>query len=339
MNKLKNKLIYLILSLFLFSSCESHFNRISIFLYSSKDTFINTLYDNLYKELSKNYEIKSYYAEESQTTQNLDVVNELETYNNKFLILNIVDRTSAKSIINKVKKYNIPLIFINREPLYEDIKDYENAFFIGSDPIKEGVLQGELIDSYFDGVNNFLTSFDKNNNGELDIVLIKGEQGHQDAENRSKYVVSTLTSLGYKVNILSTNFCNWKKDETYNYIESIYSEIKNDVDFFISNNDEMALGVISYLKEVYTLNNLEETIEKIDFFRVVGIDATSIAIEEINNDYMIGTIKNDEKEQVNAILELINYKENDLDLDLFPYTFINERYIRIEGYIVKKTLS
>lgn len=330
---MKNKSLVLISLLpLLLSSCGNSKKRISLFLYDYKDDFINEFYESYIDVFSKEYDLKTYYASNSQKNQNESILKELDDSNNKFFIINLVDRTSGNAIIKKCKSKNIPVIFFNRRPFSNDlIYDNSNFFYVGSDSDYEGVLQGDLINDYFKGVNNFKEKFDKNRNGKLDIVLIKGERNHQDAESRSNKVISSLINFGYDVNIISSSYCDWNRLKSYNYFESIYDENKNNIDLVISNNDSMALGVSDYLKSLdYDCDKkLYE-----EFFPIVGIDGTKEGIEASRNGYFIGTIKNNAAEQVEAIYEVIKYTLNNENFDFFPYV-INNNFILIKGYKIE----
>ncbi len=330
---MKNKgLTFLSLLSLLLTSCGKYKDRISLFLYDYKDEFIKEFNESFKDIFSKEYDLITYYASNSQKNQNESILEELDNSNNKFFVINLVDRTSGNAIIKKCQSKNIPVVFFNRRPLSNDlIYDNSNFFYVGSDPSYEGVLQGDLINDYFIDFNNFKENFDKNGNGKLDVILIKGERSHQDAEMRSSSVISRLTDLGYEVNVLSSSYCDWNRQKSYNYFESIYEDNKNDIDLVISNNDSMALGVNDYLKSIKEDN--EKTLIE-EFFPIVGIDGTKEGIEASKNKDLIGTIKNDANEEAKAIYEVIKYTLNNEDFSTFPYT-IDNNFILIKGYKIQ----
>lgn len=61
---------------------------------------------------------------------------------------------------------------------------------------------------------------------------------------------------GYQVNILNTSFCDWNRVQAEEYIAKIYDEYHSDIDLVISNNDDMALGVIDYLKNYQLIKKM-----------------------------------------------------------------------------------
>ncbi len=114
------------------------------------------------------------------------------------LIVNTVDRMSSQSIIDKAKAKNIPVVFINREPLPETLASYEKAYYVGAKAEDSGVMAGELIAEYFKSH----PEADKNKDGKLQFILLKGQNGHQDMILRSKYSVEAIRNAG--LNLLNS---------------------------------------------------------------------------------------------------------------------------------------
>ena len=106
--------------------------KVGVSIYKFDDAFMT-----LYRE-----EIKSYF--ESLSTDEVKYVvdvqdgkNDQETQNNQIdnfitqqydvLIINLVQSSSAKTVLDKVSAAGIPCIFINREPSEENMK-YDNGY-------------------------------------------------------------------------------------------------------------------------------------------------------------------------------------------------------------------
>ena len=94
----------------------------SVLLYDETDQYINALKNNL-EETAIKYDNKItftfYNSENSQQVQN----EQLETClkdKTDIILLNLVDVSSADSVINKIKNYNIPVLLFNREPVTLD---------------------------------------------------------------------------------------------------------------------------------------------------------------------------------------------------------------------------
>lgn len=327
-----NKKLYILmfaLPSLLLTSCEQSKN-VSMFIYNIDDTFMLDLGSKIKKELENyNYNVNSYYAENSQTLQNEQFINEINNNNPNLFLVNTCDRFASNILIEKAKTLETPLIFINREPLKDDLKDYSQSFYIGSDSSNQGELQIQIADDYFNANN-----FDKNNDGLLQVMIIKGEQGHQDTEQRSRSNINKLKELGYKLDIVATPTCNWSKKEAFNKFSSLYNEIPNGIELVLSNNDDMALGVVEYLKTTNTYDSIKTITEQ--FFPIIGVDATEVGKLAVNNEDLLGTVKNDADKQSKIVSTLSRYLLEKKSLENFPYNFSSNQKIYVVGSIYVK---
>lgn len=333
----KKRMISLLFSSLLVTSCGTKDYSISLFIYDSTDTFILSLKDNILDEFSDFYNINEIkYAEYNQTLQNEQIVKSINE-GKDLLLVNVVDRLAASSIIEKAETKNIPVIFFNREPLSEDLKKANNSYYVGTSPIKEGELQGSLIDETFRGANNFANSnYDKNKDGKLSLIILKGSNGHQDSELRTEHCISTLKSLGYDIDIISTIYCDWSKEKAKNDFEQLYEQNADLIELVISANDDMALGVIEYLK---SLETYDSTIEiKDQFFPIFGIDATMVGKFSVSAGELTGTVINDSKAQAHAIKILSEYilMGESANRKEFPYEFEDEKFIHLNPEVYRE---
>ncbi len=316
------------------SSCSNGSFHISLFVYTNNDTFMASLSSQIQNVLSKEYDLRVYNGESSQTLQNDQIVSELNDEENKFMIINLVDRLSAKTIIEKAKLDETPIIFINREPLERDLVNNDLVYYVGSKYESEGILQGDIANKFFGSYQNFLENFDKNKNKKVDVILVKGEQTHQDTENRTKYSVERLEELGYQVNTLDTRYCDWNRESARTYIAEIYEDYQNDIDLIFSNNDDMALGIIDYLKTLDTYKSNLPLYE--EFFPIIGVDATEVGQESVMNDEMYGTVRNDFETQADIIYKLVDFIINERDLSKFPYVMDGPNSFHTDGIATTK---
>ena len=65
---------------------------------------------------------------------------------------------------------------------------WEDLYYVGCDAEQSGVMQGEIAADY---IKNH-PEVDKNQDGEIQYVLLEGEAGHQDAISRTDFSVKTL---------------------------------------------------------------------------------------------------------------------------------------------------
>ena len=284
------------------------------------------------KDASKNtFDIITYDATNSQIIQNEQVDQLLNE--NSILIINPVDRLSAFSIIEKAQKKNAKIIFFNREPLSSDLQLYDQVYYVGADAIQSAELQASLIMDLF-GNPDHLNRFDKNQDGIIQTVLLKGEQGHQDAEARTQFVVSTLEDAGYTLDLLDMDIDNWDrslaKDSTLAWAKAYGDRIE----LIVSNNDAMALGAVDGLVEMGLISDsnldgsIDNTIEP--WIPVVGIDGLDEAVESIRSGYLYGTIVNDSASMAKAIVELAQALSLNTSLDNIKVPLTEGKYIWID---------
>ena len=330
----KTRFIPLLMILpFVFTSCGKNSINISIFLYNSNDTFINSLEKSLTEKLEiYGYNTKSFFAEGSQLVQNEQIVQELKK--SDILVVNPVDRISSSLIIEKAQKTNKPVIFVNREPRIEDLKGTENCFYVGTNPQSEGEIQAKIIEEYFIDNQTFLDKFDKNKNGMIDIILIKGEQGHQDTENRSIYFLNALKKSSFQTRVLDARFCDWDRSKAESYLKEIYSQYEKDIDVIVSNNDDMAMGAADFLKTTEGYDH-DMTMDE-NFFPIIGVDGTNVGLEGIKNGDIYATVKNEEVKQATAIIDLIDLVFGKKEYKDLEYEFINGNFIHINGIKIDK---
>ncbi|MFA6830046.1 MAG: substrate-binding domain-containing protein [Bacilli bacterium] len=327
----------LILPLLLASGCSAQNKRVGIYIYYSEDTFVKSLQSNIISGLEADVDYSSSYAELNQTTQNFQIVNDIDKHLNDLLIINLVDRLAANTILKKTSAAGIPAIFFNREPFKETFTNLSNCYFIGSDPQYEGELQAEIVNQLFGNPEDFANSvFDKNHDGKIQIVMMKGEQGHQDTENRSKYSILKLKEMGYDCDVIYSGYGNWERSTSSDLFSNIYASYSDSIELTLSNNDDMALGIIDYLKTLEDYN--PETEIKDQYFPIIGVDATSVGVEAVNAGELYGTIKNDSAEQAKVICQLSDILLNKKDLSLFEYPLENDHFVYLKGKIIKKTI-
>ncbi len=340
MKKIKNKkaLLFSVFASLLLNSCKTKKLDVSLFIYNSSDTFINSLQKELETSFKKNnYTYKTYDAEFSQIRQIEDINEVIENQTSKVLLVNPVDRLSSSAIIEKARKKNMPVIFFNREPIFSDMENgrkvNKNIYYVGTDPNLEGQLQAKMLEKLLGDPDNLSPSYDKNGDGIIQIVMMKGEIGHQDTERRSIAVLDQLKKDGYKCEVLKSTYCNWSRKTAYQNFQEVANNYIDDIEAVISNNDDMALGAIDYLLD----NKIFKTEFKQQPFPVIGVDGTEVGISFIKKGLLYGTVKNEGSQQSKAILSLLDYLFNDKTIDdSFPYSSQDGYSFYVEGKSLTK---
>jgi len=324
-----NKIVSLLgVALLTLTSCRSTASKVGIFIYKGSDTFISELTGYLKSDLI-NYKNETFDASESQVTQNEQILDCLSTDNYSYFLINTVDRLASSAIIEKCSSKNIPIIFFNREPLSEDISGKDNIYYVGTSAEVAGQYQAEMAADLFGDPTSLNSHYDKNGDGIIQLTIIKGEKGHQDAELRTKYATNKLRELGYNIEILSIESANWERSEGETVMKSMYETYGDEIELVLSNNDDMALGAIDYLLESKIFKENVSNDEQP--FPIFGVDATDVGKTAIEEGYLSGTVLNDAQTQAQAITDLVDYETTGKDFTDFPFEFTDGNRIYVDG--------
>ena len=291
--------------------------EVSVFYYTYSDTYISGVRSAMDKILSDmQIPYHNYDANSVQSTQT-EQIDTAIAKGSTMLIVNLVDTGSddaARTIVEKARAANLPLIFFNRSVSEEIVNSYDRCVFVGTDYEMAGRMQGELIGNYL--VENYANA-DINGDGKISYCLFKGQQGNAEAEARTKYSVQVANEIlrgagkqplvfydaqnanGYLVD----QDGNWSNAAANNYMKTILSAYSerggNMIELVIANNDEMALGAIAALSEAGYNKAGARVIP------VFGVDATAAAREKIDSGVMTGTVKQDAEGMAAAIVQVL----------------------------------
>ena len=264
--------------------------RVGVITYTQDDPFINGLTDELKAQLKamENKErriiVSTKSGNDDQQEQN-EKVEEMIDAGCDVLCINLVDRTAPSRIIRMARNEDIPVIFFNREPVREDLMQWEKLYYVGCDAEQSGIMQGEIAAEY----NNRHPEVDKNEVGKIQYVLLEGEAGHQDAISRTEYSVKTLMKNDVILEKLSYQLADWNRGQAENRMNRLISQYGKEIELVISNNDEMALGAVEAYR---TVGYARE-----DWPVIFGIDGLEDALKAVKAGEMQGSILNDRVDQ------------------------------------------
>lgn len=291
--------------------------KVAVFLYKFGDEYIDSVRENL-KKIQKNNEGKVeftfYDGKNDQSIQN-DDINSVIKDSIDLLLVNPIDTKVTQDVVNKAKENNIPVIFFNREPISVDaIKSYGKACFIGTDAKEAGIFQGKIL---IDAWNANKSIIDKNKDNIMQYVMLKGENNNIEANDRTKYSVSTINDAGIKTEQVALAVCDWDKELAKNATESLFLRYGNKIEVIIANNDAMAQGAVLALQENgYNDGDIKKTIP------IVGVDATKEAQELIKKGFMTGSVLQDSSEMAEALYTVgMNLVNNKSPIDSTAYKF------------------
>nr|WP_298478879.1 galactose ABC transporter substrate-binding protein [uncultured Oribacterium sp.] len=278
--------------------------KIGVTLYDSYDTFLTGYMRAFDKEVAEKraegYEVNvlQYNAAGSQAMQN-EQVEEMLQNSCDVLCVNLVDRTAPSEIIDMAKKKDVPVIFFNRELVEEDLNQWNKLYYVGADAKQSGILQGELVAEDVkeaEKEGQLPPELDRNGDGKLQYLIFEGEAGHQDSIMRTDYAVSTIQDAGIPLERLDYSIANWSRAEAQSKMMQLYPEFQGKIELILSNNDDMALGVIDAYDKIGVQKDLRPWI--------YGIDGTKAGLAAIEKGSMRATVYNDEAGQSKALFRI-----------------------------------
>jgi methyl-galactoside transport system substrate-binding protein len=276
------------------SGSDSSKKTIGVAIYKFDDTFMTGVRNAISDASTGKATVDIVDSQNSQPTQN-DKVDLFITKKVNALAINSVDRTAASVIIDKAKKAKIPVVFFNREPLADDMKKWDQVYYVGAKAEESGTMEGQLIVDYFKAH----PEADKNKDGVIQYVMLKGEPGHQDAELRTKFSVKAIQDAGMKVEKLAEDTAMWDRVKGQEKMAAFMAANGDKIEVVITNNDDMALGAIEALKAKGYFTGGK-------YMPVVGVDATAPALKALEDGTLLGTVLNDAKNQGKATFNLAN---------------------------------
>ena len=276
-------------------TAEAKTYKIGVAIYQFDDNFM-TLYRNELQSYMESlqtdnikYDITIVDGKNDMATQT-EQINSFITQGVDLIICNLVQTSSADTIINKVVEAGIPLVLINREPLaydadgktldeqYEGILNNPYVCYVGADARQSGTYQGEIVAALPD-------KGDVNGDGTVSYVMIEGDPENIDAQYRTEFSVKALTDAGIKVECLDDQVGNWATDKGQQIAANALAKNGDKIDVIFCNNDAMALGAAA------AITAANRTVGK-DIY-LLGVDALEQCQEMVKNGTMTGTVLND----------------------------------------------
>ena len=194
-----------------------------------------------------------------------DVAKQLDQINNFIasgvtaIIVNPVDTSATQAMSDAAAAANIPLVYVNRQPINVDTLP-DNQAFVASNEVDSGTLETiQLCDNWA-----------AEGKTEVNVYVMQGELSNQAAVQRTQdiYDVIEAGKCKVKVNVIDQQTANWSRDQAQTLMTNWLST-GTAFDGVIANNDEMAIGAIQAMKAA----NIDmKTVQ------VGGVDATQDAL-------------------------------------------------------------
>ena len=290
-------------------SCGSSASKVSIFWYQYDDAYISTVRAALEADFNTNeVEFASFNGENKADTQTTQITNAISAKDSGILLVNAVNQEGqGETISRQAKEANIPVVFFA---------------FVGTDPDEAGYMQGKIIAEalqYDDnGTKKVNPQFDRNGDGKINYVMLRGPVGNAEADGRTKYSVDEANRLMKEYLGISTNVmvqlgadtdCDWDQAKAKTAMDNLIgSQGAANIECVIANNDMMAVGAIQSL----VANNLNQPNGNQEVL-VVGVDAVDAGKNAIDAKQMYGTVQQDGEEMARVLSVMARNKLADKD--------------------------
>ena len=194
-----------------------------------------------------------------------DVAKQLDQINNfiasgvSAIIVNPVDTSATQAMSDAAAAANIPLVYVNRQPVNVDTLP-DNQAFVASNEVDSGTLETIEVCAQLKAAGK-----DKAN-----VYVMMGELSNQAAVQRTADIHDVMAAgkCTVELTIIDEQTANWNRDQAQSLMTNWLSTGAA-FDGVIANNDEMAIGAIQAMKAA-----------GIDMTTVVvgGVDATQDAL-------------------------------------------------------------
>ena len=273
---------------------EDRYVHVGIAAYDLDDTFMKSYIKTMQDEIEKmkiegkrvSYEI--YDASGNSRNQEKQLQ---RMYAQKYdvMLVNLVDPSSAASVINDAEDADIPVILFNREADNKDLKIAKKVWYVGTDAKAAGAMQGEMLKKIWKEQKE---KIDRNKNGKLDYVLVEGEETHFDAIRRTNGFLESSEDL--PMNQRGNLAADWKRELATEKFAKLDENTIANTEAVICNNDDMALGVYDYYKK----HHLQLPV-------ILGINNSLEMNQKIIAGEIYGTVDNKMEDQVSHISQLM----------------------------------
>lgn len=267
--------------------------KIGICIYKFDDNFMTLYREELQRYLEAGGAKVTVMDGKNDQAEQTNQIQNFITEGVDVLIINLVQASAAEQVTNQCADAGIPVVFINREPDATEEGRWKTegikATYVGADARQSGAYQGEIIAS-------LPNHGDANGDGTVGYIMVQGDPENVDAQYRTEYSIKSLESVGAKVKELDKQRGDWDQAKGQEITANALTAQGNDIDVVFCNNDAMALGALQAIEAA------GRTVGK-DIY-LVGVDALTEALEDVQNGKMTGTVFNDHITQAHTAADI-----------------------------------
>lgn len=211
------------------------------------------------------------------------------------------DRIAPNAMIEKCKKDDVPVVFINTEPMPDAMESYDKVWYIGAPAKDSGTMSAQVLCDYW---KDNTAAADKNGDGKLQLLILQGEPGHADVTLRCEAYRETLEANGIEYEIVKDDTAMWMTDQAQNKMAAWITELgEKGIEGVLCNNDGMAVGAMNAcIQAGYNQNGPGSE----GYIPICGVDATVEALEAMKKGTLLGTCENPRLGQSLAFLNVIS---------------------------------
>lgn len=268
--------------------------RIGVALSSVDDSFVSAARRALESKAAGKARISVLDGQSQQTVQNAQI-DAMIADKAKAIIVNPVDPAAMGQLIFRAKAGQVPIVFFSRDPSSVSISMWDKALFVGVKSEEAESLQIEILAEFWKSH----PEADKDQDGRLQYVLIRGDSSHQDAlasgENRQK----AFDDAGLPAIKLAETVTDRTRIEARKKMGDIVRILGlKRIEAVLCVNDETAIGAIEALKVAGAFKGSG------DFVPVIGVDGTRFAMDALAEGSLLGTVRGDAERQGDAAFDL-----------------------------------
>jgi inositol transport system substrate-binding protein len=237
----------------------SHSKNIGVSMALFDDNFLTVLRNGIQADADKMGLGVQIEDAQNDVAKQLDQINNFIASGVDAIIVNPVDTSATQAMSDAAAAANVPLVYVNRQPINVDTLP-DNQAFVASNEVDSGTL--ETIE-----VCRLLKEKGKDN---ANVYVMMGELSNQAAVQRTADIHDVMAAgkCAVTLNIVDEQTANWSRDQAQDLMTNWISSGAA-FDGVIANNDEMAIGAIQAMKAAGM--SMEELV-------VGGIDATQDAL-------------------------------------------------------------
>lgn len=241
------------------AATASHAETIGVSMALFDDNFLTVLRNGIEADATQRGVTVQIQDAQNDVAKQLDQIKNFAASGVDAIIVNPVDTSATQAMTDAASAANVPLVFVNREPINVDSLPDGQAF-VASNEVESGTLETKEV----------CRLLKEQGKSEANVYILMGELSNQAAVQRTKDIhdVKDSGECGVKLNVIDEQTANWSRDQAQNLMTNWLST-NRPFDAVISNNDEMAIGAIQAMKAA-----------GIDMEKVVvgGVDATQDAL-------------------------------------------------------------